>query len=334
MNIFISWSGQLSKHVASHLKSYLIKLFEQEKPKVFMSDETIQPGEEWYKSIEKNILRADLCIIVLTKENLDSRWINFEAGAIAIRRKVVPVVPFLADLSKAELGSPLNQRQCIQLEETNSFYKLAEEVCRVGKFKIPTRRLKALVSAIAPTFFEKTIDERKRINNDYLEADVSVYPSEIKKIKKGQVFLGAPMAGLPKGEYSETRKGILKIKNALENVKGVSSVYFPGEKIESPNKFHTKAKALQDDMKKLKESEYFIFIYMNKVVSGVLLEMGYGIALSKKTLIFVRKRADLPFMLEEADRNVPFLHIVSKRSANSILKYIRENEFGAFVDLT
>jgi hypothetical protein len=51
--------------------------------------------------------------------------------------------------------------------------------------------------------------------------------------------------------------------------------------------------------------------------------MGYAIALSKKTTIFTRKRAELPFMLKKADESIRNLRIIEYTSIDQVLTKIR-----------
>jgi hypothetical protein len=92
--IFISWSVPLSKRIADHLYDWIEKIF-QEKVTMFLSNKEIQTGSRWIIDIGNHLNDTAFGIFCITKENINSSWINFEAGAISkklIDSKVCPVL--------------------------------------------------------------------------------------------------------------------------------------------------------------------------------------------------------------------------------------------------
>lgn len=73
-DMFISWSGEHSKIIASNLKSILELAFENEDITVFMSEKDIESGTEWFPSIKSHLNNSCCAIIVLTKENTNAPW--------------------------------------------------------------------------------------------------------------------------------------------------------------------------------------------------------------------------------------------------------------------
>jgi hypothetical protein len=80
--------------------------------------EDIQPGSYWNTVLLSELSTANICLVCVTPENKDSRWLNFEAGAIARSIDEAKVVPVLHQISVRELGYPLALFQCRQLDET------------------------------------------------------------------------------------------------------------------------------------------------------------------------------------------------------------------------
>jgi hypothetical protein len=80
-NIFISWSKKRSKHVALALKDWLPLLLETAVP--WMSDSDIDKGSRSDEEISQALSNTKVGIICLTPENLDSKWILYEAGALS-----------------------------------------------------------------------------------------------------------------------------------------------------------------------------------------------------------------------------------------------------------
>lgn len=113
LKIFLSWSGERAEAVAKALRDWLPDLFDNIEP--FMSQSDIASGERSLSSIESQLAGTRFGIIVVTPENQDKPWLNFEAGALS---KVVQpetearVVPLLVDMSSlSELKPPLGQFQ-------------------------------------------------------------------------------------------------------------------------------------------------------------------------------------------------------------------------------
>ena len=52
----------------------------------WMSSQDIGKGKPWFGSISEQLAKSEVCIICVTPENLDSRWLMYEAGAIAHAR--------------------------------------------------------------------------------------------------------------------------------------------------------------------------------------------------------------------------------------------------------
>ena len=80
-NVFISWSGERSKHVALGLRDWLPAILQTAKP--WMSESDIDKGARGVEEIGKALSDIEIGIVCLTPENLDSRWILFEAGALS-----------------------------------------------------------------------------------------------------------------------------------------------------------------------------------------------------------------------------------------------------------
>lgn len=114
MIVFISWSGELSRATARALHDWLPKVIQSIDP--YMSSEDIPHGALWFRHIAQRLDEARFGIICVTKANMDSRWINFEAGALfkGVDSDVQRVSPFLVDLQLSELGDPLASFQATE----------------------------------------------------------------------------------------------------------------------------------------------------------------------------------------------------------------------------
>ncbi|MGL5824458.1 MAG: TIR domain-containing protein [Nocardioides sp.] len=118
LRVFISWSGDLSKVVATALREWLPSLFDRVDP--WMSDSDIASGARGLEEIHTTLANCSFGVIIVTDENQGSAWLNYESGAISksIADSASCVVPLLVDLSgPAQLTGPLAQFQARKLDE-------------------------------------------------------------------------------------------------------------------------------------------------------------------------------------------------------------------------
>lgn len=80
MKIFISWSGKISQQLAQTLREWLPDVIQS--VHAFVSSEDIDKGERWVNELFKELDDCVFGIFCVTGENLNSPWLNFEAGAI------------------------------------------------------------------------------------------------------------------------------------------------------------------------------------------------------------------------------------------------------------
>jgi hypothetical protein len=88
------------------------------KVQVFYSPD-IEGGIVWLKKLLSELVKAQYGIVCVTKDNLASSWLHFEAGALWNRAgKEVPVCPILLDLNPKQIKkSPLAFFQTRQFDE-------------------------------------------------------------------------------------------------------------------------------------------------------------------------------------------------------------------------
>lgn len=110
MQVFISWSGQQSQHVATALRSWLPKVLDN-RIKPFVSSQDIDKGDRGLNKIATELEGSSYGIVVVTPANQDSPWINFEAGALGKSVSDSRVAPLLVGLSDTDVKGPLKQFQ-------------------------------------------------------------------------------------------------------------------------------------------------------------------------------------------------------------------------------
>jgi hypothetical protein len=120
--LFLSWSGERSKKVATILGAWLEDVLQTVEP--FMSDTDIAAGDVWFDQIGANLEASQFAIICVTPENANSKWLHFEAGAIGMTRSEGTrgaVVPYLVGLRSADLTPPLSLFQTVPADKQGTF---------------------------------------------------------------------------------------------------------------------------------------------------------------------------------------------------------------------
>jgi hypothetical protein len=117
MRVFISWSGDLSKALAEAIRNWLPSALQYVKP--YFSPSDIEKGSKWATEIFKELSASTTCIIVLTRENLASNWVMFEAGAISCTIDRARVCPLIFDLEETDLQGPLAQFQATKFVKSD-----------------------------------------------------------------------------------------------------------------------------------------------------------------------------------------------------------------------
>lgn len=102
MKVFISWSGPVSKNIASKLQRLLVKL-----PlglETWMSTD-IRPGAKWRDELESELVNTDFGIVCLTPDNMDSAWLRYETDSLTKMVDKTNVVLILHGVESTSLPS-------------------------------------------------------------------------------------------------------------------------------------------------------------------------------------------------------------------------------------
>jgi TIR domain-containing protein len=127
LKVFISWSGPQSETLGTGLGNWLQGIVPDVEP--FFSP-NVAPGAVWAQKFEDAIQKADYAILCVTKENLDSRWMNFEAGALWKSRDESYVCPLLLKLNLAKLsGGPYTVFQARRFDKKD-FHNVCDFLAR------------------------------------------------------------------------------------------------------------------------------------------------------------------------------------------------------------
>lgn len=123
LKVFISWSGDRSKAVATAFHEWLPVVLQGTEP--FMSDADIDKGARWDAYISQQLAETDFGIICLTPENRISSAIHYEAGALSKAVEMARLWTYLYELNNTDIKWPLSEFQhtTFEKEDTRKLFK-------------------------------------------------------------------------------------------------------------------------------------------------------------------------------------------------------------------
>ena len=149
MKIFVSWSGDRSKAVAQALERFLPDVVDG--VKIWFSDQDISPGSRWNSELSKELQNNSFGIICLTPENLDSRWVLFEAGALSKSMANSRVIPYRLGLDPADIPPPIGQFQGLNADKDGT-WSLVSSLHEASKESADTDRIERRFKKFWPDF--------------------------------------------------------------------------------------------------------------------------------------------------------------------------------------
>jgi hypothetical protein len=152
MKVFISWSGRTSQAVALALRDWLPSVLQSIDP--YMSSEDIEKGARWSIEIGRELDNTSFGILCVTPDNVESSWLNFEAGALAKSIDSSHVSPVLVGLRPADLVGPLAQFQAT-LPEQDDIARLLSTINANSEHAIEESRLRDAVRIWWPQLEER-----------------------------------------------------------------------------------------------------------------------------------------------------------------------------------
>ncbi|WP_375320674.1 TIR domain-containing protein [Aliivibrio logei] len=130
MKVFISWSGDSSKKVGEAIREWLPTVLQTVKPYFTPSD--IEKGTRWSSDIAQELDDSLAGIFCVTKHNVNSQWLMFEAGAISKKVEQSLVCPILIGLDNSDINGPLTQFQTTLFDKSD-FKKLVSDLNKANK---------------------------------------------------------------------------------------------------------------------------------------------------------------------------------------------------------
>jgi hypothetical protein len=162
MKVFISWSGDHSKKLGEALKEWLPGVLQRVQPYFTPSD--IEKGARWASEIATELSNAQVGILCITRDNLHSDWVMFEAGALSKSLEKSHVCPILFGISNADLAGPLKQFQTTEFNRGEMHKLMATVNGRLGESKLPQKTFDGVFDMWWPTLEQKVSEIMQEIN--------------------------------------------------------------------------------------------------------------------------------------------------------------------------
>jgi hypothetical protein len=162
MKVFIGWSGEKSKKAADLFIEWISIILPAVEP--WISDIGIRKGHDFEKEIDKSLHKAKIGIFFLSLNNLDSKRLYFEAGAVYKGLDKNLIFPLLIDLEYGDVKEPLKRFQLTKINKKNDMINLCKDInSTLKKRKITEGQLEKSFKKLWPDFKTKIESLSERV---------------------------------------------------------------------------------------------------------------------------------------------------------------------------
>jgi len=138
VKVFLSWSGPRSRSLAEALREWIHDVIQS--TDCFFSSDDIRAGQRWNNEVNTWLTDTDFGVLCVTPENVQSPWLNFEAGALAKRiANDARVVPVTLGFAPSALEEPLKQFNGVSADEAG-MKKLVQSLAEIAPGEIDVER--------------------------------------------------------------------------------------------------------------------------------------------------------------------------------------------------
>lgn len=198
MKVFISWSEKDSRKFGEALRDWLPVVLQFVEPYFTPSD--VEKGSRWNSEIAKELESSKMGIICVTRENLHSDWVLFEAGALSKSLESSRVCPILFGIKNTDLAGPLKQFQTTEFNK-NDFKKLVSAInANYGESKLKEKVLESAFEKWWPELeikvndifdkLDQTDEVPIREDRDLLEEILELSRVTSRNLKKVPMLIG------------------------------------------------------------------------------------------------------------------------------------------------
>jgi hypothetical protein len=150
-----------------------------------------------------------------------------------------------------------------------------------------------------------------------------------------ELFVSAPMAAFEtEKEFQSSRNAVFDVVRGIKKSCNFKSVFYAGNEIESQRDFESEDISVVEDYDACYRSTYFMLIYPQKLATSALIELGWAMAHKKPTIIFAKRREDLPFLARNADAVFSNIRIYEYKTSADITNKFYPNGIELFKQLT
>ncbi|MYB06447.1 MAG: toll/interleukin-1 receptor domain-containing protein [Gemmatimonadetes bacterium] len=142
MKVFISWSGHPSKELGEAVRDWIPKVLQRVKP--YFTPADIDKGARWLTDIAKELEESKIGILCVTRDNIHSDWMLFEAGALSKSLDDSRVCPVLFGISSTDLAGPLEHFQATEFKKKDIRQLLDVINDAIGEKKLASGTLDAV----------------------------------------------------------------------------------------------------------------------------------------------------------------------------------------------
>jgi len=161
--VFISWSGKQSERLGEELRIWLPNVLQLVKPYFTPSD--IEKGSRWQNEVASNLESSNYGILCVTRENINSDWLLFEAGALSKHLGKSKVTPLLFGLKITDLSGPLKQFQAAIFGKSEML-KVIHSINKILPNPLPQKQLENTFDKWWPDLESKVKDILKGIHEE------------------------------------------------------------------------------------------------------------------------------------------------------------------------
>ncbi len=219
------------------------------------------------------------------------------------------------------------------LESIGSLDKAADLDLTSKMFKIGTKEFEGLDANIKRFLIQKEknylkvttgIFDQKDLKEFFIRQEQKKQNLRPTKPKKG-IFISAPMSTV--SNYESFRKEIILLAKKLKEIFNCD-VYFAGSDKETIEHFDYPSISFSKATYMIDYLDKFILIYPTKLLSSVLVELGWALGTKKSCIVFVKDRNDLPYLLRTFEH--PNARIIEYKSIDNIIRLFEKHKKDLF----
>ena len=115
VKVFVSWSGPLSNKLADAFRTWLPAALQSVEP--YFTPADIEKGARWHTDISKELEESEIGVLFVTRNNIASQWLLYEAGALSKKLDKSKVCPIVFGIGQNDLPGPLRQFQATEFNK-------------------------------------------------------------------------------------------------------------------------------------------------------------------------------------------------------------------------